>query len=53
VVWQKHLGLPDVMTWDMTIDRGFTTLAVWTRSRGAWVCPLPGSEDALFANGFE
>ncbi len=53
VVWQKHLGLPNVMIWDMTIDRGFTTLAVWTRSRGAWVWPLPGSEDALFANGFE
>lgn len=53
VVWQKHLGLPNVMIWDMTIDRGFTTLAVWTRSRGAWVWPLPGSDDALFANGFE
>lgn len=52
VVWQKHLGLPNVMIWDMTIDRGFTTLAVWTRSRGAWVWPLP-SGDNLFANGFE
>ncbi|MCB1641861.1 MAG: hypothetical protein KDI37_09025, partial [Xanthomonadales bacterium] len=28
VVWQKHLGLPGVMIWDMTVDRGFTTLAV-------------------------
>lgn len=52
VVWQKHLGLPNVMIWDMTIDRGFTTLAVWTRSRGAWVWPLPTADD-LFANGFE
>ena len=51
VVWQKHAGLPNVMIWDMTIDRGFTTLAVWTRSRGAWVWPLPQSD--LFANGFE
>ena len=52
VVWQKHLGLPNVMIWDMTIDRGFTTLAVWTRSRGAWVWPLP-TGDGVFANGFE
>lgn len=52
VVWQKHLGLPNVMIWDMTIDRGFTTLAVWTRSRGAWVWPLP-TGDSLFANGYE
>ncbi len=54
VVWQKHAGLPNVMIWDMTIDRGFTTLAVWTRSRGAWVWPLPqGGNDDLFRNGFE
>jgi len=52
VIWQKHTGLPNVMIWDMTIDRGFTTLAVWTRSRGAWVWPLPQAGD-LFANGFE
>jgi hypothetical protein len=52
VVWQKHTGLPNVMIWDMTIDRGFTTLAVWTRARGAWVWPLP-TGDGLFANGFE
>lgn len=52
VVWQKHLGLPSVMIWDMTIDRGFTTLAVWTRSRGSWVWPLPSASD-LFENGFE
>ncbi len=53
VVWQKHVGLPNVMIWDMTIDRGFTTLAVWTRSRGAWVWPLPTSDGPLFSNGFE
>jgi hypothetical protein len=52
VVWQKHTGLPNVMIWDMTVDRGFTTLAVWTRSRGAWVWPLP-TGDGVFANGFE
>ena len=30
------------MVWDMQIDRGSTTLSVWTRSRGAYVYPLPG-----------
>ena len=29
------------MIWDMSIDRGSTTLALWTRSRGAYVWPLP------------
>ena len=56
VVWQKHTGLPNVMIWDMTFDRGFTTLAVWTRSRGAWVWPLPtelAPDGLLFRNGFE
>lgn len=53
-VWQRHEGLPHVMVWDMAIDRGFTTLAVFTRSRGAWVWPLPtASGDGLFQNGFE
>lgn len=41
VQWQRFEGLPRVMVWDMQIDRGFTTLAVFTRSRGAWVWPLP------------
>ena len=36
-------GLPSVMIWDMAIDRGFTTLAVFTRSRGAYVWPLPSA----------
>ncbi len=39
--WFRHEGLPHSMVWDMAIDRGFTTLAVFTRSRGAWVTPLP------------
>jgi hypothetical protein len=34
-------GLPHAMVWDMQIDRGATTLSVWTRSRGAYVWPLP------------
>jgi hypothetical protein len=34
-------GLPRSMIWDMAIDRGFTTLAVFTRSRGAYAWPLP------------
>ena len=34
-------GLPNVMIWDMQYDRGFTTLSVWTRGRGAYVWPLP------------
>ena len=54
-VWQRHEGLPHVMVWDMAIDRGFTTLAVFTRSRGAWAWPLPTvlPEPAIFENGFE
>jgi hypothetical protein len=55
-VWQRHEGLPHVMVWDMAIDRGFTALAVFTRSRGAWAWPLPQSPvvvDDVFANGFE
>ncbi|HRQ39790.1 MAG TPA: hypothetical protein PLD25_17935 [Chloroflexota bacterium] len=34
-------GLPRVMIWDMAIDRGFTTLALFTRARGAYAWPLP------------
>ncbi len=36
-------GLPHSMVWDMQIDRGATTLSVWTRSRGAYVWPLPSA----------
>ena len=31
------------MIWDMQIDRGATTLSVWTRGRGAYVWPLPSA----------
>ncbi|HEV7684567.1 MAG TPA: hypothetical protein VGO68_20830 [Pyrinomonadaceae bacterium] len=40
--WYRfNIGLPNVMIWDMSIDRGNTTLALWTRSRGAYAWPLP------------
>jgi HYR domain len=40
-VWQRfQAGLPNVMIWSMSIDRGNTTLSLWTRSRGAYVWPL-------------
>jgi hypothetical protein len=42
-MWQRfENGMPHAMTWDMQIDRGSTTLSVWTRSRGAYVFPLAG-----------
>jgi hypothetical protein len=34
-------GLPNTMIWDLAIDRGATTLAVFTRGRGAFAIPLP------------
>jgi hypothetical protein len=41
-IWYRFdNGLPHAMIWDMQIDRGNTTLSVWTRSRGAYVYPLP------------
>ena len=41
-VWQRfEAGLPNVMIWDMAVDRGYTTLALFTRSRGAYAWPLP------------
>jgi hypothetical protein len=55
-IWYRfESGLPSVMIWDMTIDRGATTLAVFTRSRGAYVWPLPLEllDDLIFADGFE
>jgi hypothetical protein len=43
-VWQRfNNGMPNVMIWDFSIDRGFTTLAAWTRSRGLFVWPLPAA----------
>jgi hypothetical protein len=54
-VWHRFdNGLPRVMIWDMAIDRGFTTLAVFTRGRGVWVWPLPTApDDTIFKDGFE
>jgi hypothetical protein len=48
-VWNRFSnGLPNVMIWDMAIDRGSTTLSLWTRSRGAYAWPLPmGPENPL------
>jgi len=41
--WQRfENGIPHAMVWDMQVDRGSTTLSVWTRSRGAYVYPLAG-----------
>ncbi|MDQ6656425.1 MAG: hypothetical protein M3Y80_11500, partial [Verrucomicrobiota bacterium] len=41
-VWYRfNNGLPNVMIWDMQIDRGSTTLSLWTRGRGAYAWPLP------------
>lgn len=40
-LWQRFEGLPHVMIWSLSIDRGFTTLAAYTRSRGVWAWPLP------------
>lgn len=54
--WQRFTaGLPQAMIWDMAIDRGFTTLAVFTRSRGAYAWPLPTDPTATmpFLDGFE
>ena len=43
-VWERfNAGMANVMIWDMSIDRGFTTLAAFTRSRGAFVWPLPSA----------
>jgi hypothetical protein len=42
--WQRfENGIPHAMVWDMQIDRGSTTLSVWTRGRGAYVYPLPAA----------
>jgi len=41
-VWQRFSsGVPAVMIWDMQVDRGATTLSLWSRGRGAFVWPLP------------
>ncbi|HEX7768856.1 MAG TPA: hypothetical protein VF422_02385, partial [Dokdonella sp.] len=41
-VWQRFEGLPHVMIWSLSIDRGFSTLVAHTRGRGSWAWPLPG-----------
>lgn len=47
-VWNRlENGMPHAMIWDMQIDRGSTTLSVWTRSRGAYVWPLPAGPVSL------
>jgi hypothetical protein len=47
-VWQRFSNVPAVMIWDMAIDRGATTLSLWTRGRGAYAWPLPtGPETPL------
>ena len=54
--WQRfNAGLPPVMIWDMSIDRGFTTLALFTRSRGAYAWPLATGAigEGIFVDGFE
>jgi hypothetical protein len=52
-IWQRlDIGVPSAMVWDLVIDRGATTLAIFTRSRGAWVWPLP-SVDQIFVDGFD
>ena len=38
--WYRFDSFPHVMVWELVVDRGFTTLAAFTRSRGAWVWPL-------------
>jgi hypothetical protein len=41
-LWLRfQAGLPNTMIWDMAIDRGNSTLALFTRSRGAFAWPLP------------
>ena len=53
VQWARFAEFPNVMVWDFTIDRGYTTLAAFTRSRGAYVVTLPGFSAQLFRDGFE
>lgn len=54
VQWQRFAGgLPPAMVWDLVSDRGATTLAIFTRSRGAWVWPLNDRAFGVFGDGFE
>jgi hypothetical protein len=64
--WFKFMaGLPAAMIWELRIDRGAgadpvassTTLAIFTRGRGAYALPLPDGpisvSDVVFVDGFE
>lgn len=52
--WMRFTaGLPSAMIWDMVVDRGQSTLAVFTRSRGAYAWPLPLGVDEILEDGFE
>jgi hypothetical protein len=43
-VWQRFdAGMRHTMVWDLSIDRGFTTLSAWTRGSGAFAWPLPAA----------
>jgi hypothetical protein len=43
-IWKRfRTGIPHVTVMDMQIDRGATTLSVWTYGRGAYVYPLAGA----------
>ena len=42
--WFRFESFPHVMVWDLVVDRGYTTLAAFTRSRGAWAWPLPNAQ---------
>jgi hypothetical protein len=49
-------GLPNTMIWELSVDRGATTLAIFTRSRGAWAVPLPQvspTQTTFFNDTFE
>jgi hypothetical protein len=46
-------GLPNTMIWDMAIDRDNTTLALFTRSRGAYAWVLPDGPVPVELLGFE
>jgi hypothetical protein len=52
--WSRFTaGLPAAMIWDMAVDRGFTALAVFTRSRGAYAVRLPERSEIVLIDGFE
>jgi hypothetical protein len=49
-------GLPNTMIWELSVDRGATTLAIFTRARGAFAMPLPtvsATRTSLFTDTFE